>query len=784
MRNSNRVQNSLIQKILTLTIVSGILASCVPNAGSNIRSRVNANASSGPASVRVGEGRVLKDNPIILSNNANLPINYDLNKLLGTAVSITTNSFLMGNPNCYGLEFCFEVRDSRDSISALQTSDGKWSFKASSNEFLQVNTFYHTDKIFNQFFANLNLSLDSALNISFYDTAVPTTLRDPASGSLNFDSQKLLIFSNCDIEENAYYDQATESLCFGYTGSNKQLRWAHDSTIIYHEAGHFMQKVQLNLRNTSGIKAQLSNNLYNEAGAIGEGLSDYYSYYVNGRTHWGEWAAGQVNSSRPLSESDNAHAPGISTDDDGRLSYPQYITYDPNYPTEPIEDIHMSGMIITHYLVALTKDIETKCSMTNAASREYVMTLITESLAELGDLTTTGTENGGPTKVNMDTSSHINGTNASLWFSTNNPVTYRSFTQTIAKNLLRTIGNSTLNRCNIFNYTKDNIESLLDSYGLLLFKSYNEHRNLTGVGFTNTKTQPYNRKKSVLISKSNLILDPASGASSAYVIDNKTLIASGISQLQSAGIIGTLSAQTPSDLGFNNDNSKVSPGEVVAIALNLYNNSNSVMGGIEILANDWDHADGTSLNRPCQFGELPWPLESEGGVLGGNCAVIDSKPATFLPTDPNAKTGDFVPVCFIQHNDSSATKWISQSEFRTKVAIEENSCLDKTNDKDCFIRAIKGADKAHYSKLNPKSTWGQTMANPASGNAYELDWGNIILFEVSKNIPPGTVVNCRMRVRFTNCDDCFHNGTDDFKDKEYNGDKPYKMIHLQIPITN
>jgi hypothetical protein len=130
---------------------------------------------------------------------------------------------------------------------------------------------------------------------------------------------------------------------------------------------------------------------------------------------------------------------------------------------------------------------------------------------------------------------------------------------------------------------------------------------------------------------------------------------------------------------------------------------------------------------------------------------------------------------------------ISQSEFKTKVAIDSNLCLDKTNEKDCFIRAIKGADKAHYSKINPKSTWGQTMANPTTGAAYGLDWGNVILFEVSKSIPPGTVVNCRMRVRFTNCEDCFHDGTaanNDFKDVEYNGAKPYKLIHLQIPITD
>lgn len=762
-------------------IVGGMLASCMPSAGTNVRGRSSANATTGSSNVAITQGRVLKDNPIILSGNASLPITTDLNKYLGSAVTITSNSFLQANPNCYGLTYCFEVLDTRESVSALQTTDGKWAFKAATAEFLQVNTFYHMNKLFDKFFANLGLSLAGAYDsFSFpvYDSAIPLSLKN-VDGTFNLNSQILMAFSNCDVSNNAYYDQATESLCFGYTGANKELRWAHDSTIIYHETGHFMQRLQLNMRNTASVtKVQMSNNLYNEAGAIGEGLSDFFSYYVNGRTHWGEWAAGNLNGSRPMSEADAIHAPGIAADEESRLSYPQYINYDPNYPTEPVEDIHMSGMIISHYLVALTQDLESKCSITNAVAREYVMYILNETMAELGDLTSVGTVNGSAGKVNM------NAANSSVWFNTVNSITYRSFTQTIAKNLLNTIGNAGLNRCNGSYYTRDNIESLLDSYGLLLFKTYNQHRNLTNTTTkVNTQVTTTNRKKSVLISKSNLILDPTSGASSAYVIDNKAQIAAGITQLQTSGLIGTLSTQTPSDLGFNNNNSKVSPGEVVAIALNLYNNSNSTMGGVEILANDWDHADtaaGANLGRPCKFDASglstdTWPLETEGGSTSANCSSIA------------ATTADFAPVCFVQYNDSTATKWISQREFKTKVAIDSNSCLDKTNDKDCFIRAIKGADKAHYSKINPKSTWGQTMANPTTGKAYGLDWGNVLLFEVSKSIPPGTVVDCRLRVRFTNCEDCFHDSTrnnSDFYDVEYNGPRPYKIIHLQIPITD
>lgn len=763
--------SNILEKGIALLLVSVVFTACVPTSSKNVRSRLSANATN--STVGVTQGKVLLDNPIILSNQASLSLSYDLNKLTSVA-TITSNSFLQGNVNCSGLTYCFEVRSNRDSTSALQTKDGKWGYTASTDEFLQVNTYYHLNKIFDQFFTNIGLSYGGAYDFSgfpIYDTAIPTNIYD-SNGAYNLNTQTLMAFANCDVENNATYDQATESLCFGYSGSSKQLRWAHDSTIVYHEAGHFFQRLQLNFRNTGLVtKAQLGNYLYTEAGSLGEGLSDFFSYYVNGRTHWGEWAAGKLGGSRPLSESDALHVPGISTDDDQRLSYPQYLTYDPNDPEIPAEDIHVSGMIISHYLTALSQDLQAKCSMTSKDAREFVMTILNETMAELGDLTSKGTIAGTAGKVNMDA------TRSSLWLAVNNPINYRSFTQTIAKNLLLTVGNPGLNRCNGTYYTRDNIESLLDNYGLLLFKTYNQHRNLTNTSTNiNTAVTSTNRKKSVLISKNSLILDPTSGASSAYVIDNRTQIANGVTQLQSSGLIGTMSALTPSDFGFNNGNSKVSPGEVVAIALNLYNNSNSQMGGIEVLANDWDHADSTG--KPCQFDTSmssdQWPLSSEGASTDtASCSTISET--------------NYAPVCFIQSNESNATKWISQKEFKEKMAIDTNNCLDKSDDKDCFIRAIKGVDRATFSKINPKSTWGQTMANPKTGKAYGLDWGNLILFEVSKNVPPGTVVDCRLRVRFTNCEDCYHDSTrnnNDYFDREYNGPRPYKIIHLQIPITD
>jgi hypothetical protein len=768
-------------KITSVALVSLVLSSCVPSVGNQTRGRLSSNSVSGSSNVALYQGRVLADNPIILSRNSNLAASADLNKLLST-VTITTNSFLTGSfltpsTSCAGLTYCFEVRATKESPSALQTSNGKWAFNATTPEFLQVNTFYHLNSITDLFFSNLTNSynLDHLLSYGVYDTSIPSNALTKA-----LITQPLITYANCNEPDNAYFERTTQTLCLGYISEHTNVKWAQDSSAIYHEAGHFFQKMQLNLRNDTstvlGPKVDMGNFSYDEAGSIGEGLSDFYSYFVNGRTHFSEWGAGRfLNASRPMSERDPMHVAGVTADADQRLSYPQFLNYNPNSPTIPVEDIHYSGMIISHYLVALTEDLQDKCVMTRRDASDLVMHLITETLAEHGDLTSLGTEGGASGKINLN-SSH-----SSDWFKIVNPITYRSFMQTFAKNLKNNLSYSSLNRCNGSTYTKDQIESLIDQYGLLLFRTYNENRNLAG---SNTNVNAVNRQKSVLVSKNMLILDPTVNASSAYIIDNRDQIKDAVASLQAGGLIESLSAQTPSNFGFNNGNGKMSPGEVVAVALNLYNNSNSTIGGVQILANDWNHAsvDGTTGKiSPCRFPTTmsndQWPLLTEGGV-----ACVD---AAIAPV-----ANDFTPVCFMQSNDATATKWISQKDFQTKMALDSSMCLDPTKPNECFVRAIKGADQAHYSKINAKSTWGQTMANPTTGTAPTLSNGNVLLFEVSKHIPPATIIDCRLRVRFTNCEDCYHDTRDasrlnyDFTDLDYNGPRPYKVIHLEIPIID
>lgn len=789
------VKTSLFNLTL-IALASLVLSACVPSIGNNARSRA-ASAITGSANVGLYQGRVLADNPIILSKNANLSDSYDLNKLLST-VPITTNSFLKGNASCQGLDYCFEVRATKVDPSPLQTATGKWSFNANSSEFLQVNTFYHLNMVSDLFFTNLSHSFSRAYlgnsATTLYDTSLPKSIQTDTN-VFKLITQPLIIYGDCNEPDAANFNNTTQSICLGYVSSNPTVKWAQDNTAIYHETGHFFQKLQLNLRNPLiGPRVNMGTLFYDEAGSIGEGLSDYYSYFVNGRTHFAEWAAGRFsNASRPMSERDPAHVAGISTDPDQRLSYPQFLDYNPYEPSFPTEDVHYSGMIISHYLVALTEDLEDKCVMSRRDASDLVIHLVSETLAEYGDLSSTGTQSVSSSLILRD-KINLNSSHSSDWYKIVNPITYRSFMQTFAKNLMNNLSNTiarpALNRCNNGIYTRDQIESLIDQYGLLLFRTYNENRNLSTSAGTrdNTPVNAINRKKSVLISKNLLILDPTTSASSAFVIDTRSEIKKAIT----SGNL-TLSAQTPSDLSFNNDNGRMSPGEVVAVALNLYNNSNTPMGGVQILANDWNHASldpVTGYLKPCQFptsmSNDQWPLISEGGV-----------PCT--KTAATAST-DFAPVCFIQSNETTSTKWVSQKEFQNKMALDSSFCLDPTKPNECFIRAIKGADQAIYSRINSKSTWGKTLANPDTGKAPILSGANVILFEVSKHVPPGTLVDCRLRVRFTNCEDCYHDAnpllrsdhvtnpitrTDyDYTDTDYNGPRPFKIIHLQIPIID
>jgi len=499
---------------------------------------------------------------------------------------------------------------------------------------------------------------------------------------------------------------------------------------------------------------------------------------MNARPHFGEWALGRfISQSRPMKEDDPLHSPGINTSAQGRLSYPTFVNYDPNFPEDPIEDIHYAGQIISHYLVALTEMFKNKCGLNHRGATSTVLHLLMETLSETGDLSSKGSDFNTIGEVNLDAEStpFLEGINSQEWVRIANPLNFRKFAQLMAKKQLRIYGNSNKKRCNGTYLESDSIEKLLDNYGLLLFRTYNI--DLNSLSEPNLTVPASNRLKSTLVSKSAVKIDDRTDKAKAFIFDDRASMVNALGQLKSSGQLqDNISSQIEADLPYNNSNAQISPGEFLGISLSLFNSSNTDIAGVEVLANDWDH---TKDNQMCNNLGDNFPSANEGGVSDGNCTSV---------TSDNGNDGDEIsPVCFVQDIQGDSTQWISQTDFKTNISgMTDSQCLDGPNRTDnCFIRFPRGTDRAVYSKIDAQKTFGETL--PKSDGSPSFNFSNLLFMEVNKNIPPGTTFNCRMRVRFTNCDDCYHDSADnfdDYTDFEYSGHRPFKLINFKFTVID
>lgn len=787
--------------IIAATIITMMMVSCVESP--NTKRSDSSGISNTKSSVNAGYGRILQDNPIILSGNSNLDEDVNLAKLLKSNQDFITFNTQLKEP-CILITDCIQVTEDYN-IEPFTNSDNRWAFTPTTTEFLQVNTFGHINKITDAFHNNLlnhynNIAtptIDPSLATSNYPTSLPISLFN-SKGHWN-PMRPLIAYADCDLSNNASFSPSTFELCMGYDLVFKdQVKFAQDNTVIYHEVGHGFVDIMMNMRNTAEyartladpllddfvIRSDLGYGTYDEAGSINEGLADYFSYYVNQRPHMGEWALGRFNNaSRPLKEDDSIHASGIAVDENSRLSYPTYLAYNPNNATLPSEDIHYAGQIFSHYLVALTEDIQSQCSISKANAIKAVSYVLTETLAELGDLTAKGNDFHSGTAINL------NQDKSQVWISSVNPITYRKISQYMGKYLLNVVVNSTTGICSAnavsptpspLPYSKDDVESLLDQYGLLLFRTYNDNGNgKSGEEYSfspsATAVDTLNRKRTELLSKSQLTLETRSDFNSFDIIDNQATLKSIIDSYLLQGKITGLSELTDSDLGFNNGNGKASPGEVVGIFVNLYNNSNSIMGGARVTAADWSHMEN---DQPCSNLSDAFPTTSQGGTA---CTTVTD--ANF---DDSAR---YHPVCMMEYNDGSSTKILSQKEFfnqlKTDAGLLEKDCLDPNDTKTCMVRALQGAETQTVSMIKPKANWTETISKADGSPSFSA--GNFMYFEINKNIPIGTKVTCRLRASYTNCDDCHHdssNGYDDFRDWEYATEKPFNIINITFQVAD
>lgn len=857
---TNSIKPALACSQGALLISTFILASCNPTEITSSGQRAGTTYTSAEMA---NKAYIYRESPYITEG-----MDYGVNKGMKSSTDtrvpelITTNSLLKGDctlslfNNSSSVMDCIRSYDSKTAAQQLlpRKADGTWVFPTNSSEFYQVNGLYHVQAGANKFFDKLKFTYDSLYSHPLFVSktkSTPKYLPDtkmfwfqaitPANDNY-FRNNFLSSYALCNLELNASFSPAGPDLCFGKWSAHTSFFFVQDPSIVYHELGHALIAVMMNMRNGSkslsgldyhALRSNLGSRGYDEAGSIGEGVADYFSFVMNKRTHIGEWALGKtLQASRPMSEDDSAHISGIDTTSEGRLSYPQYLLYDPNHPTVPFEDIHYAGQIVSHYLVALTKEFQNQCiipttSDPHEVATSYVMMLLAETFSEIGDLKAVGLDamNGlayepGYRFNNLDEFSSY------MWAHVVNPPTYRRFFQTMSKNILKYMTNGL---CSGFD--KNESEKLLDDYGLLLFKTYNNNNSSTknkNVQFnTNngqlttlsapTPIEESNRRKTVLVSKQLVSLAPPNATNdvaSYYLIDDVASVNNLLQNLLFKGYPMNPSTGVAS-VNYNNNNVKVSPGEIIAVIPNLLNSSNSTMAGVHLLANDWDHVHITDTTgdtgnfQPCVVDTVT--TTAQGGQDGLTCGNTltdytrhikrEVSPAVFKYRTTEA----VAPVCLVQLEEGPVTRWVSQNEFRKKQGLElqDKDCLgyggtayneDFTfNPHECLVRVLPGANSAFYSKIDAQKSYVETMR---SGNPdHVFNAGNAVMFEVNKWIPPGTKFRCRLRAKFSNCSDCFSDQTDsnadgivdsndDFVDSEFNGSKPYKVINLEFDVND
>lgn len=833
-----------------------------------------------------GNGLIYENNPIIASGNYNLsrPSMSDY----VTTKHVTDEPYLETKCSFNGSETsddCFKVLNDTTTTTVLQANNGGWGYGVGTDEFYQVNTFYHVNKMLKRFYEALE-SGNNTVHFSGSNLVPPSSkygientlsywlakgLRDPNdfNNILGVENSTLKVYSKCYLDPfNAYYSPSENKICLGWNDTNSFLYAAQDPSVIYHELGHVLVKVMMNQRNISysmpnyhvtPFQSELGSLFYDEAGAINEGIADWFSYFITGRTHFGEWALGRFfDASRPLTEDDSIHNGMVSKASGERLSYPEYLYYDPNNPDSKVEDIHYSGQIVSHYLTSLTEDLKTTCSASHVDAGNMVLGIVNETLAELGDMTGKGSDVFDEFIRGNDVNfgaffTNLNNQESYLWGHQVNPPNFRKFFQTLAKNISYHITNKSC-----IQFTKDKSETLLDEYGLLLFKNYGENKKgvkLTDLGGgviqkadttyqdafsdffincsnttfiypidnycplgANTLVNESNRRNSVLIAKDFLEYpEDREGVSPAYIIDERA----GIEQLLANLLYEGKPVQTSegtAGVEYNNNNIKISPGEIVGINLNLFNNSNSTMGGVHILANDWDHMkmddfSSSYVNRvenrnaakdianwsPCQIDG--WPGVDENGIPSdgqspGNCDYITRDNFVIELDGTNNQKYDLdaaQPVCLVQHSSDNETQWVSQDfHRRSELGLEASQCLnppgysgDDFNPNECLVRFLPGADQAVLGKINPQKSWAQTLTDN-SEDGLTIQQNAVTLLEVNKRIRPGTTFNCRLRARFTNCSDCFEDpdSGEEYADYEMAGAKPFKVINFKFTVVD
>ena len=108
-------------------------------------------------------------------------------------------------------------------------------------------------------------------------------------------------------------------------------------------------------------------------------------------------------------------------------------------------------------------------------------------------------------------------------------------------------------------------------------------------------------------------------------------------------------------------------GKWLGVAINLFNSSHATMAGVQVLANDWDHA---KKKAPCSHFEDAWPKPEQGAAdlssgenVQGGCHYITRTNGADPIEEPDE---ELFPVCFVELEEEGANQWLSQNRLMEK----------------------------------------------------------------------------------------------------------------------
>ncbi len=297
--------------LLSLTFSVFLFSACGPS-GVNEEDTlptdpILGSCSSGPTSLTIA---YFNENPRTASGDPNLPFTSTLSS------NYTSPGQLTGlNGNCLLQDAQFKVTEDDFFPSNIVTATRDLVYGPTAPEFRQVNAFYNATKL-RDFVAGLGVNVAGL-------------------GTIN-------LIPECNINSNAFFSPDEKMLCLGYrnVGAGQTVWAADDGDVVVHETGHSINHLLAS-----------SQTLYssNEAGAIDEGIADYWAITHFGNPKMSEWFLGSIATDAIRDASQN-------------LSYPQdldsEIHDDSRILTETLWDIRQSlGATIVDKLVKKTLEL-------------------------------------------------------------------------------------------------------------------------------------------------------------------------------------------------------------------------------------------------------------------------------------------------------------------------------------------------------------------------------------------------------------------------------------------